>query len=196
MAEITLKAVSALSGFDTRIGDTRLVAIENLDILSIALPRSMQAEPPVDTRSALNNRMQEAFGIALPDPGKLNSTDETTTLMGLQSDQWFMTTNKQAIDPVKSFKSVLADTAYLTDQSDSWAILEISGPNAQAALERICLLDLASDVFDDKKVARTAMEHLSVIIHRPELTRFRLYSPRSSAQSFLHAVQLSLQNVS
>lgn len=196
MADITLQAVTPLNGYELQIGDTRLAAIEDLDILSIAQPYSVPEASSADTRSGLDSRLQEVFGLHLPEPGYRSSKDEDRALLGLQPGQWFMTTTHRTVDPLRTLKSILSDSAYMTDQSDSWTVLELHGPLAQAALERICPLDLAVDSFDDKQVARTVMEHLSVILERPAPTRFRLYSPRSSAQSFLHAVSLSLHNVS
>ena len=72
----------------------------------------------------------------------------------------------------------------------------MSGTGVRVALERICPLDLDDQAFPEGRVARTAMEHLSVIILRDGPDSFLLMSPRSSARSFRHAVELSVENVS
>ena len=97
---------------------------------------------------------------------------------------------------VETVRAALGPAAYVTDQSDSWAMLRIAGAGIRAALERICPLDLDDEVFPQGRVARTAMEHLSAIILRDGEDSFLLMSPRSSARSFLHAVELSAENVS
>jgi len=89
----------------------------------------------------------------------------------------------------------LGDNAYCTDQSDSWVTLELTGPNALHALERICPVDLRPDIFTVGSVARTTMEHLGVIIARVGEDQYWLMSASSSAESFLHAITLSVNNI-
>ncbi len=194
MADMTLKESYPLDSLDTLIGDTRLSAVENLDIVSIALPHTLAPEKTTETRASLDEKLQSAFGLKLTETGTRSSNGDKHSLLGLQPGMWFLVTSRRTREPARTLKTVVRDTAYLTDQSDSWAILDIAGPHAQAALERICPVDIDKSVFDDTRVVRTSMEHLSVIIERPEPERFRLYSPLSSAQSFLHAVRVSLQN--
>ena len=85
--------------------------------------------------------------------------------------------------------------AYATDQTHGWAILDLSGPDSVSAFVRCCHRDLHPDSFAVGASARTVMEHLSVVILRQAKDGFRLMSPSSSAASFLHAVETSLQNV-
>lgn len=195
MADITLKASYPLDGLDTLIADTRLSAIENLDIVSISLPHFLASDKIRQARASLNEKLKDTFGLELTETGARSSNGDRYSLLGLQPGLWFMMTSRKTREPARTLKTTLRDTAFLTDQSDSWAILDIAGPHAEAALERICPIDIDASVFDNTRVVRTSMEHLSVIIERPEPTRFRLYSPVSSAQSFLHAVRVSLQNV-
>ena len=84
--------------------------------------------------------------------------------------------------------------AYTTDQTDVWTGLEIAGSRARTALERICPIDLHPDSFDVGDAARTTMEHLGTLIIRTDEDTFLLMSGSSSAKSFLHAVETSIQN--
>ncbi|MGQ7843109.1 sarcosine oxidase subunit gamma [Granulosicoccus sp. 3-233] len=195
MANSTLKASYPLDSLDTLIADTRLSAVENLDIISVALPRILPPEKAGEAHDNLEKQLQTSFGLALPAVGALSRNGEEYALLGLQPGLWFLVTSRRTPEPARNLKTVLRDTAYLTDQSDSWAILDIAGPRAQAALERICAIDVDRSAFDETRVVRTIMEHLSVVLERPEPERFRLYSPVSSAQSFLHSVRVSVQNV-
>ncbi|MDX1786447.1 MAG: sarcosine oxidase subunit gamma, partial [Roseovarius sp.] len=70
----------------------------------------------------------------------------------------------------------------------------ISGPGSLAALERICMLDLHPDAFKVNAVARTVMEHMGAIIARTGEDTYLLLSASSSAKSFLHAIELSIEN--
>ena len=97
---------------------------------------------------------------------------------------------------IQSMAVTFGESAYITDQTDAWVILEISGESSREALERICQVDLDKNVFQLDGMARTTMEHMSAIIIRKADDTFYLMSASSSAKSFLHAVELSAQHVS
>ena len=113
----------------------------------------------------------------------------------MQKDQTFVLFKFQGDDAVSEIGKALGEIAYYTDQSDSWAMLRISGPRARSILERVCPLDLHQDVFAVGAVARTMMEHLAVIILRTDKDAFLLMSPRSSASSFLHTLETTIEHV-
>ena len=188
MPDQTLRAVSALDGFSQTISATQIREITPITIVSIATPMGGYEK--------LNALLEKATGLPLPAIGKVIRHNDMHAVLGLQSDQCFMVGFSEQLDPANTLKSALGGAGYLSDQSDSWVVLEIEGPLSRYALERICPLDLAAGVFTEDHVARTSMEHLSVIIEHPSALCFRLYSPRSSAKSLLHAITLSLINVS
>lgn len=192
MPETTLNAITALNGLSINQGGTRLVESPPLSIVSLATPQG--------GKQRLDKQLHLQFGAGLPATGKISRQGNAVegdefALLGLQPDQCLLVSNKQWPDPVAHVESLLDDCAYITDQSDSWAILSIKGPLCRSALERVCSIDLASGAFDESSVARTAMEHLSVIIEQTGTDEFRLYSPRSSAQSFAEMLGTSLKHV-
>lgn len=187
MPESTLEAHSALNELSITRGDTRIWECPPMSIVSISTP--------LGGKQYLDDQLNLAFGIRLPATGKVSRKGDTLALLGLQSDQCFLIGNEQWPDPVAHVALLLDNCAYLTDQSDSWAALSIKGPLSRSALERVCPIDIAVGVFDISCVARTAMEHLSVIIEQPEPDTFRLYSPRSSAQNFAEIICTSLDHV-
>ncbi|MFK7994481.1 MAG: hypothetical protein AB8B87_10115 [Granulosicoccus sp.] len=196
MDSFQLTAMSPLGGYEQTFADTKVTEIPELAIVSISVPR--------DGLGAVNEALDSRWHVTFPDIGqcrhissiKLTDTVCTGNLVGLQADQCFM-----VVDPgknsthsiVEHICSALDSSAYLSDQSDSWAVLDITGPLALKALERICMLDLVS--MKSESAARTTMDHLSVIIEKNRHHSFKLYSPRSSAISFLHTVTTSLHNV-
>jgi sarcosine oxidase subunit gamma len=111
------------------------------------------------------------------------------------ADQFFLLFSAPDCDPSISIRQSIGGAGYIVDQSDSWAMVRLTGPNCRAALERICSLDLDPGVFPPGRVARTVMEHLSVIILCETDTKYTLLSPRSSAGSFMHALDTSARNV-
>ncbi len=188
MAELTLKAQTPLRGYSNRFGDTRLSELSDTAIYSIGLA--------LETAPALK-AIKNSLGTDWPEPGKsASSTDGVYRLLGLQADQVFVLFSAAtASDGQSQQLPNLGQNTYTTDQSDSWAGLYIEGLSAVAALERICPIDLHSSVFEIGRVTRTSMEHLAVIILHEAENRYLLLSPTSSAQSFLHALETSLQNV-
>ena len=177
-------------------GDTTLHEINSLCIVSLAIPAGK--------RQALNSQLQKHWNVSIPDTGtcvrgsdtQLASEETSFALFGLQKEQCLMLIDSAAIDPAEALPRIhelLGNDAYIVDLSDSFVVLEVKGRLMLPALERICMLDLSS--FNEGVVARTVMEHLSVIIERPAADCVRLYSPRSSAVSFLEAVRVSIQNV-
>ena len=96
-------------------------------------------------------------------------------------------------ETARIMREKLQGTGYTTDQTDAWVCLEISGPETILALERLCPLDIAR--FTDGTAARTVMQHMGALIIRLSADRFLLLSARSSAASFLQAVETSYRNV-
>ena len=64
-------------------------------------------------------------------------------VLGMQPDQLFILFEPPDRDrPAETVSAALGAAAYVTDQSDSWAMLRIAGAGVRIALERICPLDL------------------------------------------------------
>ena len=153
---------------------------------------------PRDGDEAFAAALAGGLGAVRPVPGESTLGSRLATrVLGMQPDQVFILFESPDPDQaVLTVAGALGSAAYVTDQSDSWAMLRMSGTGVRVALERICPLDLDDQAFPEGRVARTAMEHLSVIILRDGADSFLLMSPRSSARSFRHAVELSVENVS
>jgi len=188
VSDWTLTASPPLAGFDRQDDGVSLSEVTDHVLVSIAVP--------LGGATALHNIMLSKFGAGLPECGcSTVATDGEFRFLGMQQDQAFALLQFRDGHAAREISEKLAETAYCTDQSDSWAMLQISGPRARMALERICPLDLHQDVFALGAVARTTMEHLAVIILRTQQDGFLLMSPRSSAKSFLHALETSMQYV-
>lgn len=187
MADFTLTSEPPLKGFDHGFGDTRLHAPADLAIVSIALPLGAE-----DT--ALK-AIKSAFDADLPAPGQSVMGKDDTRLVRLGPDQAFAIFTRATPDAEPHVQGLLNGAAYTTDQTDVWSGLMLDGPLARTALERICPIDLHPDAFVEGAAARTVMEHLGALIIRTGPDAYLLLSASSSAGSFLHAVEISLLNV-
>ena len=186
MSNFTLTAQSPLGGYKNDFDNVTLTELTSLAVVSIATP--------IDGRDKLAKAVDSAFGAALPDIGTSSYTgNDDTRLLGLQRDQMFLLFEHEGDDALAVVTNKLGEVGYYTDQSDTWAILRMTGPGSRTALERICMLDLSPEVFSVGAVARTTMEHLGVMILRDDTDSFLLMSSRSSARSFLHAIETSIR---
>nr|WP_258571055.1 sarcosine oxidase subunit gamma family protein [Flavimaribacter sediminis] len=141
--------------------------------------------------------MRKSLDLKLPFVGNTARVETRDLLvLSLQSDQIFVLFPQTGHRPDLEIAEIAGDQGSVTDQSDGWALLRVSGPGSRTALERICMLDLHPDIFTVGAVARTVMEHLGMIIHRNDEHSFLLMSARSSAEFFAHAVVTSAENVS
>lgn len=208
MADFALAARAPLGGYARSFGAISLAEVAGLALVSAAVPQGGD--------DAFAKALAAGFGAARPATGASTLGDSTlgasipgdsisgdsipgdrvgARILGMQPDQLFILFEPP--DPDRAAATVaaaLGPAGYVTDQSDSWAMLRIAGAGVRAALERICMLDLDDAAFPEGRVARTVMEHLAVIILRDGPDSFLLMSPRSSARSFLHAVELSIEN--
>ena len=187
MLKQILKTTSPLDGYSKKFADITLAEVVGTAIVSIAFP--------FDGAATLQDKVAKAYGASLPKCGNSSiSKDGLFRFLGMQPGLIFALYDFEGVNPTSVITDQLGKAGYYTDQSDSWVALRLSGPKALAILERTCPLDLSPDFFGPGSVARTAMEHLSTIVLREHLETFFFMSPRSSARSFLHALETSIAN--
>ena len=190
----TLTASSPLDGYKIIIDGASLVEITTVSLVSI-------------TPSASHEKEFEAAILRLFGSGQLNAVTahengQTKNCLFLPSahGQWFLCFDNNCADPLDTASSLLgrrlSNQLSMTDQSDAWVILALTGPLVRRTLERICPIDCSALTMPVGTTARTVIEHLgSIIVRRPDDDDanpcFWLLSARSSASSFLHAITLS-----
>lgn len=188
MSEYSMTPVLPLGGFNHDFGGVAINEESGCSLVSVATP--------LNGDKALEKALSSAYKAKRPDVGRSTlSKLDNSRFLGLQRDQLFVLFDHDGTGAVEIVATRLGDAGYYTDQSDSWVILGVSGPKSRAALERICPIDLDSHVFPEGAVARTMMEHLGTIIVCTGPHSFLLMSARSSAKSFLHAVETSVRNI-
>ena len=187
MLDFELVSAPPLAGYNQNFEGVSLKAPADLAIVSLALP--------LGGESASEKAIKTAYGAALPEVGQSAlSKDSTARLVRLSPDAAFVIFTHGTPDAEPYVAAKLKGAVYTTDQTDVWTGLEIAGPNSRTALERICPIDLHKDSFAQGDAARTTMEHLGTLIIRTGDDAFLLLSGSSSAKSFLHAIETSIQN--
>ena len=90
-------------------------------------------------------------------------------------------------------KSALGDAASVTEQTDAWVAFDLAAPDLSPLLERLCNVNFQSA--PQGHATRTVIDHLGCYIIKNGPGAARLYGPRSSAQSLLHAVEVAAASV-
>jgi len=83
----------------------------------------------------------------------------------------------------------------VTDQSDGWTILRLSGDNAEAILARLVPVDLRRGVFKRGHTARTQLGHMPVSLTRVGDTRFDIMVFRSMTRTAVHEIEVVMRNL-
>ena len=175
-----LEAKPLLGGLKTKIGNAELVEVTNTTLLAVSLPNGK--EGPAKTA------IKSHFGASVPSAmNSTQSSDKKTRLVSMQPDQIFAIVEGR----LKATKALNAK-AYVTDVTDGWIQLRLSGSAALVALERLSKVDLRMATGGS---ARTDLEHMGAVIVKEAPDQFLLMSMSSSAKSFAHAIEVSMANV-
>lgn len=185
MPEFQLVAEPPLLGLDRTFGKTRLWMIPNFALVSVALP--------LGSEDTAQTALLAAYGTQLPPVGRyITAPRDGALLIRLSHDQGMIAFNHFPPDAGRTVAERLGPNVYITDLTDGWVTIGIEGPEARAALERMCPLDLHPDSFGADAAMRTVAEHLGVLVLRAGADAFLLLSASSSAVSFADALELSL----
>ena len=183
-----LTQTSPLGGFEITRNGTSLMELCSLSLVSVS--------PMADGEDGFKIAIEKLFNKATP-TGSMTLIDEGRFLMPSAYNQWFFGNENYVSDPcseaLSAFGKVISKRLAMTDQSDAWAVLQLTGEMAGEALLHLCQLDCRNHAMPVGATARTMMAHLGVIItRRPDACDgsvcFWLFTPRSSARSFLTAV--------
>ncbi len=127
---------------------------------------------------------EKLIGSTLPQSPQEKVNNEPTAYW-LAPNDWLLVNPAPDIDSVSSaLRDAAGDaTAIVTDMTDAWSIIDISGEDAVARLAEGCSVDLHDSAFPSGRYALTRLQHLPVIIHRLDDTpRLRILVDRSVAQ--------------
>jgi len=133
---------------------------------------------------AVSKALETAIGCALPAVGRFAEADGVhVAWSGL--DQWFVLGKAPGT----------VDGAAITDQTDAWGAVAISGNGASDVLERLVPIDIRPDVFEVGHAARTLLGHMNCLLMRVEADRYIALVFRSMAASAAHDIERALRMV-
>ena len=185
MFELTAEPI--LANYSGAFDGVELYEITGRAMLSMAISKN--------GKDALEQQLKQSYGLVLPVVGQwLSCEPDNTQFLRLQGDLCFVLFDYSGDQALEKFAQSISD-AYLSDQSDSWVMLSLSGGKSREVLERICPIDLHPAAFPPGSVTRTMMEHIGAIVVCETEDRYTLMALRSYAGSFLHALEVSIRNV-
>jgi sarcosine oxidase subunit gamma len=140
--------------------------------------------------AALAERVRDQFGIVLP-KGPHRAAVGDVAFASTGPGAWLATGENGANRFAVSLKGTLAEFASVSDQSDGYAFLRLSGPRLRETLAKGISIDLDDGIFKPGDVAATAVFHIGTTLWRlddaaDDSPVFEIAVFRSLAGSFWH----------
>lgn len=138
-------------------------------------------------------RAAQSAGVPLPGPAShLSGTPYSA--FWTAPEMWFVEAPFATHELVADLlKAALGDAASITEQTDAWVAFDLAAPDLAPVLERLCNVDFSAVA--KGYATRTVMEHLGVYLIKHGSGSARVYGPRSSAESLLHAIETAARSV-
>ena len=124
--------------------------------------------------------------MAFPAPGRATGKEGSRAI-------WFGRETALLCGPAPC--DSLARCAALTDQTDAWCSLALTGEAAEAVLARLVPLDLRKSAFKRGHTARSLVEHVHTSITRTGTDSFLILAFRSMAQTLRHDLETAMESV-
>jgi sarcosine oxidase subunit gamma len=140
----------------------------------------------------LSRRVHERFGLELPAGPRRTSVAEIA-FAGTGLGAWLAMDERGGNEFAAKLARDLEGAASVSDQSDGYMLIRLSGPRAREALAKLLPIDLHPRAFKVGDVASTVAAHIGATLWRLADDRqsapvFEVIMFRSLARSFWHAL--------
>ena len=170
-----LIAKSSLEGRSLNLGGVSLAEVDVGPITSVAvLPGGAKTVA----------RGLKALGLAMPEPN---------TFVEKKGLRIVWTGREQAF--LIGAESPVLEGAAVTDQSDGWAVLSLSGPAAADVLARLVPMDLRIVACPVGTALRSQLNHMNAVILRTGDYAFEIMVFRSMARTAWHELETATHMV-
>jgi sarcosine oxidase subunit gamma len=137
-------------------------------------------------RKSMSAALKAAHGMALPAPNRI------TGKAGAQAI-WFGRDMALLAGPEPD--ASLAVYGALTDQTDAWACLQMSGADSEDVLARLVPVDLRNAFFKRGHTVRSLVQHMNGSVTRTGADTFLVMIFRSMAGTLLHDLQRAMESI-
>ena len=183
----TLRPCAPFAGLAVKASTSRGVIASDRDGLGLASVLVKRGQ-----LATLTQRLRDRFGFDLvPGPRRTQAGD--IAFAGTGPDAWLASCERGVSIFVQSLEAAIGDLAAVSDLSDSYGVLRLTGPKLRHVLSKIIPLDLHERVFKPGDVASTVVCHMGVTLWRLDdgadgLSIFEIAVFRSLAASFWHTL--------
>ncbi len=154
--------------------------------LAAADPGRVTSLAPFRGQAAAVDAALAPLGLAFPAPGRSSAAGGARLLWAGRETAFLL----GAAPPAG-----LAGRAALTDQTDAWAVLALSGPAHLAVLARLVPLDLRLPAFGPGATARTALVNCPALLARRDPATVEIWVMRSMAATAVHEIATAMRGV-
>ncbi len=124
--------------------------------LAAATPARITSVMPFRGRAGAVQTALGRMGLGLPEPGQSREGKAAAILWSGRGQAFLLDADPEP----------LAGIAALTDQSDAWAVMRLTGPGWDQVLSRLVALDLRPSGFPEGAVARSGLNHMNALFRR------------------------------
>jgi heterotetrameric sarcosine oxidase gamma subunit len=124
----------------------------------------------------------KSLGLTMPEPGTFAEKKGARIVWSGRDQAFLMSADCPALEG-----------AAVTDQSDGWTVLAVSGSGAIDALARWVPVDLRQSAFPVGRALRTQLNHMNVVILRVGDHAFEIMVFRSMARTAWHEIEAAMQ---
>jgi len=141
---------------------------------------------------ALNQRIRDRFGVDLPQ-GPCRSAGNAVVFVGTGPAAWLALVERDGNDLAPRLMGELDGLASVSDQSDGYTLIRLSGTHVREALAKLIPIDVHPRAFKVGDVASTVASHIGVTVWRlpdqpDSLPVFEVILFRSLTNSFWDAL--------
>ena len=164
----------------------RLAAASDPSVVSLAeVPFVAMVSLRVNTGTPAAARIAAVLGAPLPTAcGEVTGTDSHDALW-LGPDEWLVTTSTDAVALADQLTAAVGEEPGVAlDLSANRTVLELTGPQARAVLEKGCPVDLHPRAFGPGHAVSTTLARVPVLLWQTGEDTYRLF-PRSSFADYV-----------
>nr|WP_254899148.1 sarcosine oxidase subunit gamma [Thalassococcus arenae] len=133
-----------------------------------------------------SDRLQAAHGMAFPQPNRATGKAGARCLWAGRDQAFLMGPEPDAS---------LSEVGAVTDVTDGWVGVALTGADAEAVLARLVPVDLSAEVFKRGHVLRASLQNLNVLIRRSTADAFEIFAFRSLAGTLVQDVTAAMSGV-
>ncbi len=170
----------------TPLDGMAVLTIGTVSIEEVDLGVLTSVAPYVDQASDAGAALKSAHGMAWPAPNRATGKEGARAI-------WFGRDMVLLAGPAPD--ASLATHAALTDQSDAWCAVQVSGAGAEDVLARLVPVDVGFARFKRGHTARTQIQHMNGSVTRVGTDTFVLMVFRSMAGTLLHDLRRAMESV-